>query len=241
MQARPKLSIVIPSYQQAFIIRDALFSIAQQTFTDYEVLVIDALSKDNTREIVGEFKNNNISFISEKDNGIYDAMNKGIAQSKGEFLYFMGCDDKLSSNTILENIFTDGNNRNTDFIYGDVFFTKDNTRYDGKFNSLKLISHNICHQAIFTRRTVFEQVGLFNVKYKYLADWEFNMRCFADKTIIKKYVPIVVAYYNNDGSSFNNPDYEFGNDRSLNNKKYFSLLVRYLNNHRGPLYRLLLK
>lgn len=234
------LSIIIPSFQQGTILQRALKSIEQQTFKDYEVLIMDGGSSDETSEVVAKFNHLPIVFASEADSGIYDAMNKGVNLSTGKFLYFMGCDDKLASPTVLETVFNDKKNLNTDFIYGDVIFTKDNNIYDGKFGRLKLMSKNICHQGIFTQRKVFNVIGGFDQKYKYLADWVFNMQCFASNWIKKRYIPVIIAHYNNDGSSFNNPDDNFLLDKATLEDKYFPSFLKYLNRRRGRLYDKLL-
>lgn len=235
-----RLSIIIPSFQQAAVLQQALFSIRRQKFYDYEVIIMDAESKDDTAKIVEEFLDLNIQFYSALDHGIYDAMNKGVSRSTGEYLYFMGCDDKLASDTTLKQVFDNKNIIDEDFIYGDVIFTKDERLYDGKFGKLKLIDRNICHQAIFVKRKIFDEFGGFNIKYKYLADWDFNMKCFSSRDINIKYIPIIIAYYNNDGLSYNNRDVAFSNDREINKKKYFPLLIRYLDSHRNRLYRYLI-
>ncbi|QDA59354.1 glycosyltransferase family 2 protein [Hymenobacter jejuensis] len=227
------LSIVIPSFQQAALLANALASIQQQTFKDYEVLVMDGGSTDATSEIVSSFKDCNIRFYSEPDNGIYDAMNKGISLSRGEFLYFMGCDDVLASENVLSDIFCDRSNLDNHIIYGDVIFTKNGKRYDGMFTNMKLISRNICHQAIFTRRLVFDRIGKFNIRYKYLADYEFNIKCFNSKWVKMKYINEIIAYYNNDGSSFNNSDDAFNEDLYAIQKNFFPDIVRFLYNRRN--------
>src|SRR5690606_18219293 len=105
--------------------RETIESIINQTYKNVEILVLDNISKDATCNIVNEYVNKypQIKLNSEKDKGVYDAMNKGINLSKGEFLYFMGSDDVFYSNTTLELIFSK-ENLNYDFIYGNVIFKK---------------------------------------------------------------------------------------------------------------------
>ena len=229
MNAKSKkvtLSIVIPSFRQVEELKGALESISQQSFKDYEVLVIDGGSGDAVRALVDEFSHLPITLTSEPDQGIYDAMNKGVKKSSGEYLYFLGCDDRLASAHALESIFDNAKNKKYDLIYGNVIFTVDNSVYDGKFNKLKLISKNICHQSIFTKRKVFDLIGGFNVRYKYLADWAFNMECFSNPAIKIKYVNEIVALYNNAGSSFSVPDDNFMQDRVALEIKFFPRYVR---------------
>ncbi|MEJ7678571.1 MAG: glycosyltransferase [Segetibacter sp.] len=116
-----------------------------------EVWVIDGNSSDKTCEIVGYYANQFpfIHYLSEKDNGIYYAMNKGISRSKGDWLYFLGSDDRLVNNEILSKIFTNQRFVNNNVIYGKVNSNRWNGNYGKKFEIETFYQENICHQAIF--------------------------------------------------------------------------------------------
>ena len=225
------LSIIIPSFQQSDLLEGALQSIEQQTLKKYEILVIDGGSKDNTAAVVAKFSHLPITFHSEPDAGIYDAMNKGITLSNGQYLYFMGCDDRLASATILAEVFERRNITKSHIIYGDVIFTDNGARYDGEFTQFKLIKKNIGHQAIFTQRVVFEQLGNFDIRYKTYADWEFNMRWFVKSWVKRQYIPLVVAFFDTTGFSANLKDDVFFAEEALLQRKYFSRIVRYLSSN----------
>ena len=233
------LSIVIPSFRQAKELEGALQSIDAQTFRNFEVLVVDAGSDETVRAVIDKFSHLPIKFTSEPDKGIYDAMNKGIEKSAGDYLYFMGCDDRLASPNVLSLMFDDKSNTKNDFLYGNVIFTSNNSVYDGKFGKLKLIHKNICHQAIFVKRAVFNKLGKYNPRYKYLADWVFNMECFSNSSIKKKYINVIVALYNNQGSSFSNPDYSFAEDRGALERRYFPMIIRYIHYRKGLIFETL--
>ncbi len=222
------VSIVIPSFQQAFLLERALKSIESQLFTDYEILVMDGGSKDDTATVVARFSHLPLSFYSEKDAGIYDAMNKGVKQSKGDYIYFMGCDDRLASPDTLQKVFSVKNITDNHVIYGNVLFPESGQVYYGEFTYYKLYIYNISHQAIFTRREVFDKLGLFNLRYKAFADYEFNMRWFDAPDIKRKYVPITVAIYETTGFSSQYHDIDFAADQWQLKKKYFPKIVRYL-------------
>lgn len=195
------LSIIIPSFQQGEHLYNALLSIRTQREFDYkyEVIIIDAASTDLTAAVVAEFNDLNIAFRQEKDQGVYDAMNKGIKQASGEWVYFMGCDDQLYSPLVLSNLANSFADEKLDMFYGDVVLKSDQSRYAGEFNLNRLLrSQNICHQAIFYRRTVFNKIGYYNLKYPVWADWELNIRCFRHTELTIKYVDLVVALYNNE-------------------------------------------
>ncbi len=200
----PLLSIIIPTFNSVSTIRETIESIINQTYKNVEILVLDNISKDATCNIVNEYVNKypQIKLNSEKDKGVYDAMNKGINLSKGEFLYFMGSDDVFYSNTTLELIFSK-ENLNYDFIYGNVIFKKSKKIHSGKSNLSKLVDNQmgICHQAIFYKKRVFEIIGNYNLKYFIHADYDFNIRCFQNTQIKIKYVDMIVAIFNESGIS----------------------------------------
>lgn len=214
------ISIIIPTYNASKTLSVALESVLKQTFADYEILVIDGLSTDNTIDIAKCYNDERIKIISEKDSGIYDAMNKGICLAKGEWLYFLGSDDRIFDNKVLENIQQAILKNNCDVIYGDVFSTRFNGRYNGEFTSVELLSKNICHQSIFFKKAVFEKTGLFELRYKGHADWDHNFKWFFNPFIAKKYFDIVVAEYADGGFSSINSDEMFEKDKVLNFLKY---------------------
>lgn len=205
-----KLSIIIPTYNSSELIEICLCNICNKLKNSdrYEILVIDGASKDSTITIVDRIakQQKNISYISEKDKGIYDAMNRGIYLAKGDFLYFLGADDKiLFEMKDIENRLIDDNV----VYYGNVILKDSNTKYDGVFNTNKIIEKNICHQAIFYPRKVLIN-NLYNVHYKLLADYELNIRLW--KKYVFKHIDIYFAIYSNDGISTQMKDIEFRKD-----------------------------
>lgn len=222
------VSLVIPSFQQASLLRGALQSIKNQIFKDYEIIVMDGGSTDGTAAIVREFKQLPVTIYSEPDNGIYDAMNKGIARSTGDFIYFMGCDDRLYAFDTLKNVFSTPGIINNHVIYGDVVFSDTGKRYDGEFNDFKLMAGNICHQAIFVRREVFEKLGNFDIRYKTYADWEHNMRWFSTSWVKRQYLSIIIANFNTSGFSSQLQDELFFGELEHIRNKYFPKIIRYL-------------
>ena len=131
-------------------------------------MIIGRYSTDNTFGITKLFNDSRIKIFSEKDNGIYDAMNKRIDKSKGEWLYFLGSDDELYDEKELENIFTEISVGDYDFAYGNALFLKANTICFGEVNRKRLMTEtNICHQAIFYKKTLFERLEKYNLEFKY--------------------------------------------------------------------------
>jgi len=146
-------------------------------------------------------KINNLKIISEKDDGIYDAMNKGVTKANGNWIYFMGSDDSFYTETVVEEISKFNESLNSDVIYGDVFSTRFDGVYDGKFTYDKIMNKNICHQAIFFKKDIFKKTGNFNLRYKAHADWDHNIKWFFNKKIKQKYIDVIIANYADGGFS----------------------------------------
>ena len=216
----PKFSIIIPTLNSSKTISKSITSILNQTFPDFEILIIDACSTDDTIFIIKSFDDSRIKITQEIDNGIYDAMNKGLRNSNGNWIYFLGSDDFLYGNYILKEINEIISEKDTDVIYGDVISSRFNGRYFGKFEFYNLLKNNICHQSVFINRNVFEKKGFFNLKYKSHADWDHNLKWFLDVTISKTYVDLIIANYNDGGYSSLNFDKIFSNDKEMNFLKY---------------------
>jgi len=213
------LSIIIPTYNSASHIAHCLSLIQQQLGENHhcEVVVVDGKSTDETLTIVESFtqKIPQLRWISEKDKGIYDAMNKGMALAHGKFLYFLGADDEITFT--INQITPILQNENT-IYYGNVLLKNTQTLYDGAFTTAKLIEQNICHQAIFYPKKIVEQHP-YNLKYKLLADYELNLKLWSKYKF--EYVDLTIAVYSNDGISTQVKDVQFKSD-------FLSILYKYL-------------
>jgi glycosyltransferase involved in cell wall biosynthesis len=198
-----KFSIIIPTFNAARSIDLALSSITQQRFSDFEVLVMDGESTDETLKIVDEHASrfSQIKIYSEKDKGIYDAMNKGVLKSQGEWLFFLGSDDSLIDEYVLQQVAEFLDTNELDVVYGNVHHGKLNAIYDGAFDEKKISFRNICHQSIFYRRAVFDNVGLFDISFKVLADWDHNFRWFFSDHIKNAHLDMTIARYADGGYS----------------------------------------
>lgn len=201
----PLISIIIPTHNSANTIHLALDSICCQTFTEYEVLVIDNTSTDETLERVMHYasRNSKITVHTEKDNGVYDAMNKGIDLAKGKWLYFLGDDDDFYDHLVLEDVSSILNKETDDIVYGDAITKSNNQRYGGRFDLVRMHTKgNLCHQTVFYRKSVFDTIGKYNLHYPVAADWDLNIRCFRHPGIKKLHIDRVIVRYNNkDGIS----------------------------------------
>lgn len=197
----PKISIITVVYNAESTLLQTMDSVSLQTYPNIEYLIIDGKSTDGTLEIIKKNQQRIQYWISEKDKGIYDAMNKGIKASTGDWLIFLGADDVFYNEEVLHNIFRDNDLRNVDFLYGDVVLKIKQRIFGGSRTYDELISRNINHQSIFYRKNIFERMGLFNLRYKILSDYQFNLQIFRNPFLIKKYVPGIITLYYDKGRS----------------------------------------
>lgn len=205
-------SIIIPTFNSAQIVPECLESILNQSFKAFEILIIDGGSTDNTLEIIKNFDDERIKILSEPDNGIYDAMNKGIKMAKGEWLYFIGSDDTLYDKEVLETVHEKINNNKVDVIYGNVLMMQSGVINDGEFDFVKIQTDPICHQAIFYNKSVFISFGSYNLKYNVFADADFNLKWFFSDKHKHLYIDRIIAKYAETGYSAIQKDPNFYND-----------------------------
>ena len=210
----PKISVITVSLKSVETIEATIKSVLDQTYNNLEYLVIDGGSKDGTVELLEKYSNDSkLKFISEADNGIYGAMNKGIKMAVGEWIFFIGSDDTLFSNGIIEKVFSQDHG-NAEVIYGNVKLLHAGLTYDGPFDHEKISQNNICHQGMFIKKSLYEKLGGFNTKYIVAADYEFNIK-WMGMGISSAYVNEIIAIYNEKGFSFHVMDENFHNDRDL--------------------------
>ena len=197
----PFFSIIIPTFNSEKTLQSTLNSILEQVFTDLEIIIIDGMSGDATVALIEENfrKDRRIRYVSEADHGIYDAMNKGIDMAKGQWIYFLGSDDYLSGKNVLQVVNDSLKDCKCDFFYGQVLMK--GVKYDGPLSLEKLLVKNISHQAIFYRRQIFEKNGKYNLRYKFHADWEFNIRYFLKVEEDVQYEDILIANFGAGGVS----------------------------------------
>lgn len=169
-----KLSIITINYNNIHGLQKTIDSVVKQTYRDFEFIVIDGGSTDGSVEVI-EKNTDRINYsVSEKDSGIYNAMNKGIKVSKGDYLIFLNSGDSLYSGNTLEEIFKlDLFDR--EIIYGSACFLKNEKKTMMQFpdilNMSFFMNDMICHQAILFKKTVFEKFGMYDEKYKLSSDW----------------------------------------------------------------------
>ncbi|MEO6719101.1 MAG: glycosyltransferase family 2 protein [Ferruginibacter sp.] len=206
-------SIIIPTYNVAETIAACLDSLVCQSFPEFEIIIVDGGSDDNTMQTVNAYSSHfaGIRSVSEKDNGIYDAMNKGIAMAKGEWIYFLGSDDTMFNKDVLRFV-ADNINDADDIVYGNSNWVPQNNKESGEWGYRRLLNMSINHQRIFYRANLFKRLGSFNLFYKIASDYELNIRFFCDPAVSQKYIDHTIANYHSGGYSSDKIDDNFWND-----------------------------
>jgi glycosyltransferase involved in cell wall biosynthesis len=205
------LSIVTINFNNSSGLKKTIESVAAQSFKEIEYLIIDGASTDDSTNIINEYANIISFFISEKDNGIYDAMNKGIANAKGDFLLFLNSGDCLCAGDILEKcLVLMQKNAGADIYYGDIFVVnnKDNPEtvhwtHPAKIDLQFLKVETLSHQASFIRSSLFKEFGFYPETYRIASDyWLWLKSLLNNKTF--KYLNIPIAEYDFSGVSSQN-------------------------------------
>lgn len=185
---KPFFSIIIATYNSEQYIKQAINSILNQDFKNYEIIIIDGLSKDKTTEIIQKYIKNITFFKSEPDTGIYDAWNKAISVAKGSWIYFLGSDDYLKDSDVLINVekrITDieFNDNSKTIIYGEVEVQDEDSKFlwvkNKHWDLIKKDFFQInClhHQGVFHKNILFKKNGNFNSSFKIAGDYEFLLR-----------------------------------------------------------------
>lgn len=196
------ISIIIATYNSSPVIQTALDSLLDMTYTDWECIIVDGKSKDTTTKVLDEYvsKDSRFRYISEPDRGIYDALNKGIKLSRGEWIYILGSDDKVCKNSF-SNIMRYADDY--DVICGNIIFSNNGIEEKIKASSDVSILKKMMiysHQAIICRKTIFMEIGDFDLRYKISADYDFILRAYL-KSYKFKYLDEYVAVFNTTGAS----------------------------------------
>lgn len=210
-----KISIITPSYNSAKTISDTIESIIHQTHQDIEYLVIDGLSKDDTVSIVQKYQEDDrIRLISEKDSGIYDAMNKGVRLANGDIIGILNSDDFYYNNNVLQKI-NDAFalDDSIDAVYGDLVYvdpedTSRQVRYwkSGEYSEKKINSGWIIpHPTFFVRKRVYDKCNrIFDTDFRIAADYELLLRLLKVEKIKVHYLPDILVKMRTGGTSGRN-------------------------------------
>ncbi|MBS1596792.1 MAG: glycosyltransferase [Bacteroidetes bacterium] len=203
-----KVSIITATFNSEATIRNTMNCIREQDYANIEHIIVDGLSQDGTLKIVGDFPHV-AKVISEKDKGIYDAMNKGISLAGGEVIGILNSDDVYVNNHVVSTIASVFENEQVDLCYADLQYVQHQninkvvrTWKSGHFSKRSFyLGWMPPHPTVFVRREVYEKFGLFNTSLKSAADYEMMLRFLLKNKITAYYIPHVLVKMSTGGMS----------------------------------------
>jgi len=196
-----KVSIITSVFNSSKTIEDCIKSLFNQSYKDIEHIIIDGGSSDGTLDIIYKYKDKIAKVVSEPDNGIYDALNKGIRLASGDIIGILHSDDFYAHNRVIENVACIFKKENIDNCYGDL-------QYISKENPYKIIRYwkvspysqrklkygwQIPHPTFFIKKWVYDKYGYFNTDFKISADYELMLRFLVRHRITTYYLPEVLV------------------------------------------------
>ncbi|MBE5820672.1 MAG: glycosyltransferase [Clostridiales bacterium] len=195
-----KISIVTTAYNSGKTIEETIQSVLSQEYENYEHIIVDGASKDNTMEIVKKYEEKykgKLRYISEPDKGIYDAMNKGIKMATGDIIGLLNSDDKYANNKILEIISETVEKNKCDGIHGNLLYmdyetmSKPQRKWITKSTNVKT-GNILAHPTLYLTKEAYDKMGLYDLKYKVVSDYDFMVKLLLNKEInlvhINKYL-----------------------------------------------------
>ena len=203
-----KVSIITATYNSAATVADTLASVQRQTYRNIEHIVVDGLSVDDTLLVVQKAGHGGI-VVSEKDQGIYDAMNKGIDLTHGEIVGILNSDDFFAHDTVVEEVVDLFEKTGCDAVYGDLIFVHPDKPSKvlrkwiagGYDEALFLKGWMPPHPTFFVKRSIYEQFGKFNIHLRSSADYELLLRFLYMHKIKVQYLPDVLVHMRSGGQS----------------------------------------
>ena len=201
MYKRPKISIVTISHNSEDTINDTINSVLSQDYDDIEYIIIDGKSTDKTIEIIKSYGNKITYFISEEDDGLYDAMNKGIRAAKGDIVGILNSDDFYYTNHVISDIAEVFMFNDTDSVYGDLLYvdtikTNKIRRYwkSGDFKISKMRNGwTVPHPTFFVKKDIYNKLGLYSIRLKSASDYEMVLRLLYKNKISVYYLPKILV------------------------------------------------
>ncbi len=200
-----KFSIITVCLNNRQSLLQTFDSIDLQRFQSFEHIVVDGASTDGTLELFKSraLSHSNFKYLSEKDSGIYYAMNKGIVRASGEYLYFLNAGDRLYAPSVLEDVAAQASEQ--DLLYGDVFLETSagyiNRKYPETLGYRFWLTEHMCHQACFFSKKLFDNLGLYNETFRFAADLEVFLRALFKGNASTIRIAKSIAIYNMDGLS----------------------------------------
>jgi len=207
-----KFSIITVAFNSSNTIRDTIESVINQSYKDIEYIIIDGASTDNTVEIIKEYEplfNGRLIWKSESDDGLYDAMNKGIKIATGDIIGIINSDDFYHNTVIIEKISNLFSNKKVESVFADIrFVNPSNLEKTVRYYSSKIFSPRLfrfgfmpAHPTFFTYKKYFEKFGYYKTDYEIAADFELLMRFLYTNKLNFNYLPLDIIKMRTGGIS----------------------------------------
>jgi len=235
-----KISIITVCYNSEATIKETFESVLKQTYKNYEYIIIDGKSKDNTLNIIKEYKEKfeskkiNFKYISEKDKGLYDAMNKGIKMAMGNIIGIINSDDIINDKDAFKKIVERFEKDKCDATYSDLYImdetmTKPNRIFIASKKSYKLGWYPP-HPTLYVKKEIYDKYGNYNLKYKIAADYDFMVRIMKNN-IKMSYIKEPLVYMRAGGTSTSSlKQYKKSFDEAIDVLKHNNVKFPYLVN-----------
>ena len=194
-----RLSIITINYNNRAGLERTMLSVIAQRYEHFEYIVIDGGSTDGSDKLIKDNEQHLRYWISERDNGIYHAMNKGIVQATGEYILFLNSGDHLLDHNVIGNVFKEP--QNAAVLYGDLQLKNRAIIYPDKLNFTFFFRDSIGHPAAFIRRNLFDQFGLYNEHNHIVSDWEFFLRVIVKEKQSYRHIKSFITFYDDSGIS----------------------------------------
>lgn len=190
-----KISIITVSYNSEDTIEDTIKSVLSQNYKNYEHIIVDGKSKDNTMKVVKKYEKKyagKLKYVSEKDKGLYDAMNKGIKMASGDVIGLLNSDDVYASDKVLSLINEYIESGNYDGVYGDLLYVSEDLKSPKRkwVSGVGKIKNGWmpAHPTLYLKKEVYDKNGLYNLKFKIVADFDFIVRICNNPKVKLNYI-----------------------------------------------------
>ncbi len=227
-----KISIITVCFNSGATIRDTIESVLAQTYPHIEHIIVDGASRDNTMNIVNEHRGRLGPVLSEKDNGIYDAMNKGIALATGDVIGILNSDDFYADNDVLSKVAACFQETGADSVFGDLVYVDSQDTSDiiriwksgpyraGAFKK----GWHPPHPSFFVKKSIYNQYGNFNLSFKIASDYEIMLRFLERYKITSVYLPLTIVTMRTGGAS----NRSFRNIWKANRESYRAFQINHI-------------
>ncbi|MCA0131976.1 glycosyltransferase family 2 protein [Winogradskyella alexanderae] len=206
------LSIITINYNNALGLKKTMESLGSQSSRDFEHIIIDGNSTDDSLNVIKSFNYKNLNFVSERDSGIYNAMNKGIKMAKGKYILFLNSGDYLENKKVISHVLPYLKN-DYGVLSGSLIFDEDSgprlREHPEKMTFSYLVGNAISHPSTFIKRELFSKYGLYDESLKIVSDWAFFIKVLGLNNESFAKIPLTISVFDTKGVSSNENNYDY--------------------------------